>query len=225
MAKVAWRWVRSALTLLAVGAGALAVWAAWRSDTMVSLKENAHPVPFFAVMALLPALGMPITPLFVLAGATFGVWGGLLGSLVALALNLALCYWIAQSKLRPRIASLLRRLNYELPNFGDKDKGSFRFTLLMKMAPGLPAFAKNYALGVAGVPFWIYFVVSMLITGSYAAALVFVGESLFDHQLDHAVLAVVAVVILGGGLWWWRRRRNRPRPPTKRPTGVLITSS
>ena len=42
-----------------------------------------------------PAIGVPMTPLLLLAGATFGPGIGLLGSLLALALNLTLCYWIA----------------------------------------------------------------------------------------------------------------------------------
>jgi hypothetical protein len=59
-----------------------------------------RPLPYFAMMAVLPAIGIPISPLYILAGASFGIAVGLVGSLVALAVNATLCYWIS-SRLRP----------------------------------------------------------------------------------------------------------------------------
>jgi uncharacterized membrane protein YdjX (TVP38/TMEM64 family) len=171
--------------------------------------RDAGPLPLFGAMAILPAFGMPLTPFFILAGATFGVARGLLGSGVALALNLALCYWIARSGMRPRLVSLLRRFSYELPDFEEKDKGAVRFTLAVKLAPGVPGFAKNYVLGVAGVPLAVYFGLSMLITGAYATALVVLGESFLEHNLDHTIIAGAVVIALAIGVWLWRRKSRR----------------
>ena len=84
-----------------------------------------------------------------------------------------------------------------------------RFALLVKLAPGVPAFVKNYALGLAGVPFGLYFGLSMAITGVYAAALVVLGESVFDHNPRADDIAVAIVVVLGLGVWWLRRRQSR----------------
>jgi uncharacterized membrane protein YdjX (TVP38/TMEM64 family) len=172
--------------------------------------RNARPAPFFAVIALLPAVGVPLTPLFILAGATFGVRLGLVGTWLALAANLALCYWIAQSGLRPRIESLLRRFSYKLPNFKEARRNAVRFTLAVKLMPG-PQFAKNYLLGVANVPFALYLTASMLITGLYAAAFVVLGESLLDHNRQRAVMAGGVVVVLALGVWALRRRRAGKR--------------
>ena len=94
-------WLKRILGVLGVATLALVAWWVWDRDAMMAWKEEAGPVAFFGAMAVLPAIGIPVTPLFVLAGATFGVGPGLLGSGVALGLNLALCYAIARSALRP----------------------------------------------------------------------------------------------------------------------------
>ena len=172
---------------LGLAALAVVVWWAWDHDAMMAWKADAGALPFFAAMAVLPAIGMPITPFFVLAGATFGVGIGLLGSGVALGLNLALCYGIARSGLRPWLESLLQRFEYELPDFEEKKRGALRFTLLVKLTPGAPAVAKNYLLGLTGVPFSLYFVSSMLITGAYAVLCVVVGVSLFEHEIRRSL--------------------------------------
>src|SRR5262249_38671830 len=104
---------------------------------------------------------------------------------------------------------LLRRFDHDMPDFSTGSRRTMRFVLMLKLTPGLPAFLKNYTLGAARVPFWHYFGISMLITGTYAAALVLVGESLLEHRLDRRAMAAIALALLAGGLWWWRRRCER----------------
>jgi uncharacterized membrane protein YdjX (TVP38/TMEM64 family) len=202
--------LKGILAALGVALLAVALWSAWDADALAAWKQEAGPVRFFGAMAVLPAIGVPMTPLFVLAGATFGVGPGLLGSLVALGLNLTLCYAIASSGLRSRLVALLRRFEYELPDFEQRETGAVRFTLLVKMAPGAPAVVKNYLLGLTGVPFPVYFGLSMLITGAYAAVCIVVGVSLFEHDVNRVILAVAAAVALALGLWWWLKSRRPP---------------
>jgi uncharacterized membrane protein YdjX (TVP38/TMEM64 family) len=171
---------------------------------------QARPLPFFAAVALLTTVGAPITPLFILAGATFGVRMGLIGSGLALAASLVVTYWIAKG-LRPWIESLLRRFHRELPDFGKAGKSALRFTLMVKLAPGVPQFVKSYGLAVAGVPFPLYLGMSLLITGAYVAALVVLGESLLEHDLGRTV-AVAAAFVLLVVLGLWLRRRSRDGP-------------
>lgn len=174
---------------------------------MAWMRESG-PLPYFALMALLPAIGAPITPFFLVAGATFGIPVGLIGSALALAMNLTLCHRLARSRLRPLFESLARRFGYEIPDFGKVGNRAVRFTLMVKLAPGVPAFIKNYGLGAAGVPFPLYFGVSMLLTGLYAACLVLLGESLFQHDLTHAALPAAVLVVLALSVWGWRRWRS-----------------
>jgi uncharacterized membrane protein YdjX (TVP38/TMEM64 family) len=167
----------------------------------------ARPLPYFATVALLTAIGAPITPFSIIAGATFGVRTGLVGSGLALAASLTVTYWIAH-QVRPWIESLLRRFGRELPHFGQAGKGAVRFTLMVKLTPGVPAFLKSYGLAVAGVPFPLYLGMSLLITGAYVAALVVLGESLLEHDLGRTVaLGVALALLVAVGL---RVRRRSP---------------
>ena len=79
----------------------------------------------------------------------------------------------------------------------------------MKFAPGAPAVAKNYLLGLTGVPFALYFIASMLITGAYAALCVILGGSLFEHDIGRLLIVGGVAVVLCAALWWWRKREGR----------------
>jgi uncharacterized membrane protein YdjX (TVP38/TMEM64 family) len=184
------------------------LWGLWDFQAMLAWQQRASPVLFFGVMSVLPAIGVPMTPLFILAGATFTPGIGLLGSLLALALNLTLCYWIAQL-MRPRLIGLLRRFGYEAPDSERKKKkrNDVRFTLAAKLAPGVPTFAKNYWLGVSGVPFAVYFGLSMLTTGVYGALLILLGEATVKHSAGPVILLGAVAVSLALAIRWWRGRQ------------------
>lgn len=204
------RWVKRVVAgVLAVVMVAL-VWSIWDHEAVVAWVREARPLPFFVAMALLPCIGVPFTPLFLLAGATFGNSVGLLGSVVALAANLTISYRIAQGRLRPHLARWLRRFDYEIPNYQAGGRDAIRFTLLTKLTPGIPGVVKTYGLGIAGVPFTLYFVSGMVVTGAYAVALVVAGDSLLDHDLGRASGVVALVVVIALGLWWWKRRHPAP---------------
>ncbi|WP_187265944.1 TVP38/TMEM64 family protein [Alkalisalibacterium limincola] len=195
------------MMVLALAGMVYLLWTAWDHEAFVRWKEQAGPVPFFAVMAILPAIGFPVTPFFILAGATFGVTVGLGGSLLALLANFSLCFWLARSGFRPGILRLLERFSVKLPRFDGDHKRALSFVLMVKFTPGVPAFAKNYLLGVAGVPFALYLTVSMLVTGLYAAAFVVLGESVLEHDVNRTVIAAAVIVLAAVGFWWWRRRK------------------
>jgi len=91
---------------------------------------------------------------------------------------------------------------------------------MVKLTPGLPAFVKNYGLAAAGVPFPTYLGVSMLVTGAYAAALVLLGDSLFEHDFGPALVAAAVVALVAGlGALWLRRRRGRAGRRAEGPPG------
>jgi uncharacterized membrane protein YdjX (TVP38/TMEM64 family) len=201
-------WLKYGLAAVAIAALLVLLWSVWDHEAVMSWVERAPPIPFFGVMALLPAIGVPITPFFILAGATFGKQLGLLGSAIALAVNLVGCYSVAR-RLRPWIEKLLRRLGQELPDLGDRERSPWRFTLALKLAPGVPQFVKNYALGVAGVPFALYFAASLVITGFYGAGLILLGDSLLHHEWNRTLVVVAVVAVIVMGVWGWFRHRSR----------------
>jgi uncharacterized membrane protein YdjX (TVP38/TMEM64 family) len=202
------RWIRLALAALALAGILYLVWSAYDHAAVMAWLRELRPLPFFAAMVFLPALGVPATPLYVFAGASFGPMLGLIGSWIALAVNLALCYWIAR-RLRPQLAWLLRRFRTELPDFAERDQGVVKFTIGVKVAPGVPTFVKNYVLGFVGVPFKPYFAVSMLFTAVYAAAFVLMGDSLVEHELGRTAIAAVVLLAAVALVIAWRRRKQR----------------
>jgi uncharacterized membrane protein YdjX (TVP38/TMEM64 family) len=209
---------RSGVTLWArrVGIAALIVGlvylmiAIWDRDALVRWTSDTRPVPFFLAMALLPALGAPLTPFMVVAGAAFGFWGGLIGSLAAIALNLCIVYAIAHGKLRPRIVALFERFeHHRVRSYSGGGLAAWRFAAAMKLTPVLPAFVKTYVLAVTAVPFPIYFIVSFVISGAFAAAWNVLGDSLLAHDVSHSTVAALAIVVLAViALLWWRGRRE-----------------
>ncbi|HEX3475935.1 MAG TPA: VTT domain-containing protein [Kofleriaceae bacterium] len=202
------RWVRFALAAGALAAVVYLVWSAYDHAAVMAWLRELRPLPFFAATAVLPALGIPTTPLYIFAGASFGPALGLIGSWIALAVNLVLCYGIARW-LRPQLARVLRRFRTELPDLAERDRGVVKFTLGVKLAPGAPTFVKNYVLGFVGVPFKTYFAVSMLFTGVYAAAFVMMGDSLVEHELGRTAIAAGALVAAIALAIAWRRRKQR----------------
>jgi uncharacterized membrane protein YdjX (TVP38/TMEM64 family) len=184
------------------------LWSQWDAEAFAAWKQQAGPLPYFAAMVVLPALGLPMTPLFIVAGATFGAVVGLTGSLLALAGHLALCFWVARSGLRPHVERWLAHFDVDLPAFDGRRDRALRFLLLVRLAPGVPAFAKNYLLGVAGIPFALYMGVSMLVGGTYAAGFVILGESVLARDARGVAIAAAGLALAGLAFWWLRRQRH-----------------
>ncbi len=181
----------------------------WDRDALVRWMSAVSPVPFFLVMAVLPAIGAPLSPFMIVAGAMFGIWVGLIVSIAAIAISLCIGYAIAHSKLRPRIVSLFGRFGYKVPDFTAGGRSAWRFAAAIKLTPALPAFAKMYVLAVTAVPFPIFFGVSLAISGAFAVAWIVLGDSLLAHDMNHTTVAAIAIAVLAVvAVMWWRRRRD-----------------
>ncbi len=173
---------------------ALWFWREWDMETFEEWKREAGPVSFFAALALLPAIGFPTTPFYILAGATFSLPVNFIGIGISLAINLSICYLIAHSGLRRVITWSLQRTRYKLPAL--KPGQALRFSLLVKLTPGVATFLKNYIIAMAGVPFGLYFMVSFGITACYAAAFVLLGDSLVDRNPGMGVMATGILLLV-----------------------------
>jgi uncharacterized membrane protein YdjX (TVP38/TMEM64 family) len=204
------RWLKPVAAAIAALIAGWILWSAWDHRAVMDWISRLRPVPFFVAMALAPAVGFPFTPLFLFAGASFGPVVGLAGSMIALAVNLVVCFAIAR-RMRGPLRALLRRFKYELPDFADRERASLRFAFAVKAAPGVPMFVKHYGLGLAGVPFVPYFVVALGVSGIYAAASVIVGNSLLDHDLGLTAVAVAVLAAATAVVVWLRRRTARRR--------------
>lgn len=207
-----------ALALASVATLALALtWfflEVWDFDAFLAWKREAGFGMFFLGLALLPLLGMPVTPLFVLAGATFDLAAAVLGSALAIAANLTLSYGLAQHWLRRPLLALLRRWRYELPQFNDGE--ALRFIVVVRLTPGPPACLKNYVAALADVPFVLYLGVSWAITFGYAIGLIVLGDSLINTDLVEGLwaAAILAAALL---VWLWLARRQQQAADSNGP--------
>ena len=177
-------------------------------DRLIAFFREAGPVEFFIAMALLPAVGFPVSAFTMTAGPVFGPVMGvgtvILCCVAALAVNVALSYWIAARALRPLALRIVRWLGYELPEI--RGNSVWTVTLLVRIVPGPAFFLQSYLLGLARVPFGVYMMVSMIVTAAYTAAMVLLGDGLVrgDHV---AILEAGAIFLVAGGVLHQVRRR------------------
>ena len=114
----------------------------------------------FVLMALAPVFGAPVSILWLIGGARFGAAGGLVAVTGSIAVNLLLTYWITKSVLRKPIAAFFKNSKYKIPQVPKGEQ--IPISMLTALVPGLPYFAKNYLLVLAGVSFPVYFWVLLL---------------------------------------------------------------
>jgi len=179
----------------------------------MALIRDLGPVAFFVAMAILPGLGVPVMPFHLTAGSAFGEKLGM-PLVVALAVgavtvNLIITFALARRALRPLLQKLMTRLGYKLPAMEAGDLTDL--TIVLRVTPGTPFFVQNYLLGLAGVPFGKYLIVSCIVTWIYTAAFVLFGDALLHGKGQMAMLAgsllVVAVVVTH----WARKHYGKNR--------------
>ena len=192
------------IILVALG---ISLFYLWDQEAFLEWKRSAGVWPFFIALTLLPALGIPTTPFFVLAGALFSLSTALIGTALSLAVNLAISYWLVRRYLRQIVVSLLRRFRYELPVFtGDE---AFKLIFLVRIAPGLPFFLKNYATAMMGISFIPYMAISWTISFVYAVGFIVLGDSLIHHDLNEGIWAAVLLSAILITFWVARRQFKR----------------
>lgn len=178
------------------------------ASRVVEACRAAGPLVFFTAMALLPLAGFPLAPFTLSAGPVFGPTLGLgpviLCSFLAVTINVALSYWIAATGLRPTIGWLLRRLGLELPRVAGNS--AWLLALVVRIVPGPPFFLQSYLLGLARVPFRVYFIVSTLVPLGYIVCVVVLGDALARGDWRAALAATVFMTVIGGVIHQLRRR-------------------
>lgn len=197
------RGVLRAGIFVAVLVGVVWLWRIWDPQAFMEWRREAGPVPFFLALAILPAVGFPTTPFYIMAGATFAPWVTVVGIAVSLAIHVTMCYWVAHSWMRRILVRILRRTKYQLPVL-DQNR-ALRFALLVKMAPGVPTFFKTYLIGMSGISFPAHFAICFGITGCYAAAFVVLGDSLVQRDPATAALGLGILAAVVVALYFIRR--------------------
>lgn len=172
------------------------------------------PFPLFILLTgLLPLTGIPVTALYIIAGAVYspvyGIPATLGGLCLGLLLNLLVSYYAARW-FRGPVDRLLRRFGATLPTFSGMQP--WKVVLLVRITPGAPLMVQNFLLGMAHMPLGTYLVVSMLaellIAGGYMTA----GRSFSTGRwgmLPAGIGLVVAALLIASLL----RDRLRAKKP------------
>ncbi len=188
----AWQWVLLFLGAVAGAVGAFFLLKVVSIHDMTERIRELGPLPFFFALAILPALGAPITPFYLVAGSSFGIKAAIPLVLTGLAANMALSYIMARWILRPLIVRIVERLGYKIPVIRTEDRWSIAF--LVRVTPGPPFPVQNYVLGLAGVPFGIYMIVSVLVASFFAVGMTWFGDSLMRGESGMLVAGVCMLV-------------------------------
>jgi uncharacterized membrane protein YdjX (TVP38/TMEM64 family) len=178
----------------------------------MAIIRSAGPWGFFGASVILPVFGAPLTAFTIVSGEAFAplmtLWGVMAAMLFAIAVNLALTYWLARYALRPVLTALAERYGYKIPRV---TKGNaLSITLFFRLTPGIPFFVQSYLLGLAEVPFVLYMVASWVANLPMAIGAIVLGKGIFNgnFKMVGIGLGVLAVAIV---LVHWLRRRYAPR--------------
>jgi uncharacterized membrane protein YdjX (TVP38/TMEM64 family) len=197
-------WVKLAVVAVVLLAGAFFLLRGLNLRELVdrgmALIRAAGPGVFFTAMALLPALGAPLLGFTIPAGEAFAArltLGGVIAlALVAIAVNLALTYWLARYALRPLLLKLVQRYGYNVPRVTAEN--ALSVTLLVRLTPGPPFFMQGYILGLAEVPFRLYMVVSWLAVLPWSLGAIIMGQGILNGNFKVALtgMAVLGVAVV-----------------------------
>lgn len=173
--------------------------------------QQAGPAVFFGAMAVLPAIGVPLSPFSLTAGSIFAPQLGMplviAYALGAVTLNIVATYFLASRAFRPLLEKLVTRLGYKLPQVEEGDAADL--IVLLRVTPGVPFPAQNYLLGLARVPFTKYLAISCAVQWSFNAAFILFGDALLHGKGKVAMLGLGALMALVAGTHLVRKHYER----------------
>jgi uncharacterized membrane protein YdjX (TVP38/TMEM64 family) len=162
-----------------------------RLQMILDAIGTAHPLILFLALALLPLVGVPASPLWIAAGVRFAMLPAFTFCIAALLVNFTAGYWVARCGLRLPLTRWLERRGWRIPQLSAGDESLAILTL--RVTPGVPLCVQNYLLGLAGVKFGRYLLLSTPAQAAYALIFVWLGDSLASNAKWHLLLAVAAL--------------------------------
>jgi len=171
------------------------------------LEEN--PWALFVVMATLPGLGFPSSATLMLFGVVVAPHYGMPAAVALAIAAQSLCsiwtYGLAAGPLKRLLRRYLQR-ERALPEMSKHN--AVRLGLILRLTPGIPYALQNIILGIMGMRFRDYLLVSIPTTSLWTACFVITGGAIFKGQLGWAItgFVILIVVILA------TRMRSRKNP-------------
>lgn len=190
-------------------------------ERFIAILASGGPVVFFSAMALLPAIGLPLSFCSLAAGPVFGQQMGMgwvvVCGITAVTINILLTYWLARYALRPHLDRLMKRWGSKLPKVEKGD--STDLIILIRVTPGIPFFVQNYVLGLADAPFGRYLLISCAAQWTYTYAMIVFGDAAL-HGKGKMIMVAVGVLVVAVALTHFVRRHfARGKIPDVATTG------
>lgn len=167
------------------------------TNFILEVSGSANPFYIIVAIALLPLFGFPVSPLMVAAGHRLGYLGGFMLVFIGLSLNFSIAYLISKKLLRVWILSFIERRGLSVPKVSCDNM--YSVTIIVRSTPGIPLFIQNYILGVAGIHFKKYLIVSLIVHSVYGFAFVVVGDALTGSRIWQILIGcglLVSVVFI-----------------------------
>lgn len=153
------------------------------------------PLPwFFLALVVAPLLGLPVAPLLIALGLRLPLVAALPLAVLSIALNLLLSFQLSRTLLRRTLHHILQRMGHNLPAIAPENH--LGMTLMFRITPGMPVFAGNYLLPMAGVPFSTYFAVSLVIQSLFSVGFIVLGRSLYSGAIGPLITAISLIITL-----------------------------
>ena len=189
-----------------------AITSCWRD--LLAVAEETNPVLLIGLMTILPLVGVPISPFWVLSGLRFGPAIGFVVAVASLSANFTVAYWLAQRWLRAPLSRWLQRRGYRILTVNNEDE--VQLILMIRLAPGLPLFVQNYLLGLASVKFSRYLYCSLPVQAAYCFLFVFLGHSLLLGHILKVAAGGATLLVAGLATSLVRRQFRRSRAAHER---------
>jgi uncharacterized membrane protein YdjX (TVP38/TMEM64 family) len=196
-----------AVLLLWQGRPEVEYWLGWILDGRAFLEAN--PWSLIAVLATLPGLGFPISPVLVLFGVVLAPRYGMPATLALAFAAQGLCttwtYALAAGPLRGLLTGYVLR-HRELPELTEGN--TIRLGLFLRLTPGIPYALQNIVLGILGMRLRPYLLVSLPTTSLWTASFVITGGAIFKGQIGWAITGVVILIVLVLATRMWRLKNT-----------------
>jgi uncharacterized membrane protein YdjX (TVP38/TMEM64 family) len=173
-----------------------------------------HWLIVFLFVAALPVFGFSVVVCYVIVGSKFGAVGGVAVMALATVVHLLASHWIAKSFLRKRIEAFLARRQHKLPHVPEGENAAI--SLMTAIVPGLPYFARNYLLALAGVPLRIYFWICLPVY-VIRSVLTICASDFSGNLTGNKVLLLAVILIVKVGICAYIIKRLRDKHAKKSP--------
>lgn len=196
--------------MLLIGAAIVSaglVFLAWRShpdvDYWLGLIEDgrgfleAHPWTLVLLLATVPGLGFPISPILFLFGIVlvprFGLPATLALGIAAQGLCTTWAYALAAGPLRVWLLRVFYK-DRPLPDLGSGN--ALRLGLILRLTPGIPYALQNIVLGLVGMRLRPYLLVSIPTTALWTVGFITTGGAIFEGHTGMAISGVAIIFVL-----------------------------